>query len=127
MMKLTVIAIRVTALIVLLASFSDYWAYDRWDPTAPINSCGAESVAAFGLHGPSTAGLRAVDLPDDRCVCCSPTLTPSVPAIPVPAWNAFSEVSLRAAGGGPGGFWPTVISPSPPFRDSAGFGLPLRI
>jgi hypothetical protein len=126
-MRLSAIAIRTTALVVLLTSFSDYWAYDRWDPAAPMNSCGSSAVSAvFDLDAPPGAALRSTDLPDDHCACCSPTLAPPGPAIPMPAWNSFSAICVPGSVAS-GLSWPILSSASPPNRDISGFGLPMRI
>jgi len=124
-MKLS-IALRLTALIVLLTSFSDYWAYDRWDPTAPMNSSGPEAIAALNLKGPSTASVQCADLPDDNCVCCSPLMAPPAPVIPQPVLNLQSAnelphaiviVSLASN---------TLITASPPPQEPTSFDGPLR-
>jgi hypothetical protein len=125
-MNVSTIALRLTALIVLLASFSDYWAYDRWDPTAPMNSYGSEAVALMDLQGPSPVGLRSTNLPDDRCGCCSPIVAQPAPVIPLPVFSAFSEIWLAVSLASTPST-PVATSPSPPFRDATGFGLTLRI
>src|SRR5215469_18017636 len=96
-MKLSTIALRLIALIVLLTSFSDYWAYDRWDPTAPMNSSGPEAIAALNLRVPSSASVQCADLPDDNCACCSPLMAPPAPVIPQPALNLQSANELPHA------------------------------
>jgi hypothetical protein len=66
-------------LVVLLTLFSDYWAYDRWDPSAPMSCLGLEmlaGLAGFGLHHPSGATMQSEDLPDDHCACCAPLFAP---------------------------------------------------
>jgi len=67
-MRLGRVTIRLAALIVLLTSASDYWAYDQWDPTAPMNSTGPDAIAVFASHTTSTVSLRCIDLPDDHCL-----------------------------------------------------------
>jgi hypothetical protein len=125
-MRLSAIAIRLTASIVLLASFSDYWAYDRWDPTAPMNSSGSAAIPVFDLHGPSGASLHSTDLPDDHCACCSPIVAPPAPVVPLPSLSAASTVGL-ASNFACALSMPVASSPSPPFSDPMGFGLPLRV
>ena len=125
-MRLGKITIRLAALLVLLTSFSDYWAYDRWDPAAPMNACGPEAVAAFDFHAPSGACLRSTNLSDDHCVCCSPVIAPPAPVVPhsaynTPPLNEFSPTVISAA------LKPPAMSASPPFRDPTGVDRPLRV
>ena len=125
-MRLGTLTIRLAALAVLLASFSDYWAYDRWDPAAPMNSCGCEAVSVFDFQAPSDVGLRGANLPDDHCACCSPIVAPPAPIVPRPALSTFPATcvaadiasTLQLA---------VAISVSPPLGDTASLGVPLRI
>ena len=125
-MRSGTLTIRLVALAVLLASFSDYWAYDRWDPTAPMNSSGPETVAGLDLHAPSGARLRSANLSDDHCLCCSPLVSPAAPAIPLPALGALP----RNESAGPdinAISQPISICASPPFHNATALDLPLRI
>ena len=70
-MRLGIITVRLAALILFLTSFSDYWAYDQWDPTPPVNSSGSEAIAVFASHTASTVSLRGANLPDDHWSGCS--------------------------------------------------------
>jgi hypothetical protein len=118
--------IRLIALVVLLASFSDYWAYDRWDPTAPMNAAGSEGVAALTQHVPSDVCLRSTDLADDCCVCCSPLVSPPAPVLPLPSLDALleneQEVSFVAEPSRP-----LATFHPPPIREATGFDRPHRV
>lgn len=125
-MRLRIVTIRLAALLVLLTSFADYWAYDRWDPTAPMNSCGSEAVEAVNLHPPSAVHFHSANLQDDRCVCCSPVLAPPAPVVPQSALRASSANEL-ACGVIATSLRPLGIPTSPPLRGRAGSDRPLRI
>jgi hypothetical protein len=125
-MRLGILPIRLAALAVLLTSFSDYWAYDRFDPTAPMNSSGPEAVAVLGLHPASGAGLRSANLADDNCVCCSPLIAPPGPVLPRPALDTLSANEYAAAAVSTE-LKPPAISTSPPLNDPTGFARPLRV
>jgi hypothetical protein len=125
-MRLGIATIRFTALVVLTASFSDYWAYDRFDPTAPMNASGPEALAVFDLHAPSSTGLHSSNLPDDQCICCSPLIAPPAHTIPQPVLGTPSVDELAHAVVS-AELEPSAISASPPLRDPAGFARPLRV
>ena len=93
-MRLALVTIRLAALIVLLASASDYWAYDRWDPAAPMNSSGPEAISLFASRAASTLSLHRANLPDDHCLCCSPFGCASDPRSPSP-WLQFIRRGAR--------------------------------
>src|SRR3984957_11440146 len=125
-MRLGTVTIRLAALVVLLTSFSDYWAYDRYDPSASMNSSGSEAIAVLDWHAPSGVAWRSVNLPDDHCVCCSPLVAPPAPVLPKPSLGtpsvnklAFTVVSAELR--------PPAISTSPPSLDPTGFDRPLRV
>lgn len=125
-MKLRTVTIRLIALVVLFASFSDYWAYDRWDPTAPMNATGPEAVAALTQHIPSNVCWRRTDLTDDYCVFCAPLVSPPAPVLPQPSLGALLENEQEAG---------LVAGPSrrlatfhpPPIREATGFDRPHRV
>jgi hypothetical protein len=124
-MRLGKITIRLAALLVLLTSFSDYWAYDRWDPAAPMNASGPEAVAAFDFHVPSGACWHSTNLSDDHCICCSPVIARPAPVVPHPALrtsplNEFGPTAISAALNPP-------AMPAPPFPDPTGSDRPLRV
>jgi len=81
-MRSRAITLRLVALIVLLTSASDYYAFDRLDPSAPMNSAGLEAIPDLVPQTATTANLRTTDLPDDCCLCCSPWIAPQRPALP---------------------------------------------
>jgi hypothetical protein len=117
---------RIAALVVLLTSFSDYWAYDRFDPAAPMNSSGPEAVAVLDLDAPSGVGLQSSNLPDDRCVCCSPVIWPPGPVVPQPTLStpSVNDVPYPVLSAE---LKPVAISTSPPLRDPTGFDRLLRV
>jgi hypothetical protein len=123
-MTLGIVANRLAALFVLLASFADYWAYDQWGPAAPMNSSGPEAIAALKLHGPSSASVQCANLADDNCACCSPLMAPPAPVVPQPALHVqavteFPSPVVSAA-------LKPSISASPPWQEPTGFDRPLR-
>jgi hypothetical protein len=63
---------RLVALTVLLTSASDYSAFDRFDPSAPMSSARAEAVTHLVSQPATLASLRTNDLADDHCLFCSP-------------------------------------------------------
>jgi len=67
---------------VLLTSVSDYWAYDRWDPAAPMNAPGPEAMTTFVSNAALNVTLYSTTLPDDHCLCCSPWVAPPPPVLP---------------------------------------------
>jgi len=123
-MKLGIVTFKLSALFVLFASFSDYWAYDRWDPAAPMNSSGPEAIAVLNSHGSSTPSLQCANLPDDSCACCSPLMAPSAPVVPQPALDVQSVNELVHAIAVAALEPP--ISASPPWQGPTGFDHPLR-
>ena len=125
-MRLRIATIRLAALVVLLTSFCDYWAYDRFDPAAPMNASGPEALAAFDLHAPSTASFCSANLPDDDCICCSPLVAPHAPAVPRPAFDMPSANELACAAAS-GELTAPATSTSPPSFGPAGSYRPLRL
>jgi hypothetical protein len=127
-MRLRIFTIRITALAVLLSSFSDYWAYDRFDPAAPMNSSGVDAVAAFNLRAdaPACVGLHSANLPDDHCIYCSPLVRQPGPVVAQPALGAVAANELACAVASTK-LKPPAISTSPPSHDSTGFNRPLRV
>jgi len=81
-MKSRAIPIRLVALIVLLTSACDYVAFDRWDPSAPMNSMRLEVIPDLVPKTATTVSVHTVDLADDHCLCCSPWIAPQRPALP---------------------------------------------
>jgi hypothetical protein len=125
-MRLGIVTIRLAALVVLLASFSDYWVYDRFDPAAPMNLSGLEAVPVLDLQAPSCVSLHSPNLSDDNCLCCSPMLAPPAPVFPQPALNRpFVNVLADAVISAE--LKRVAISTSPPLRDPTGFDRPLRV
>jgi hypothetical protein len=97
-MRSQVIAIRLVALIVLLTSAFDYYAFDRWDPSAPMNSAGPEAISAFAPQtAATTASLHTTDLSDDHCLCCSPWIAPPRPVLPRVSVSSSVPQNARAA------------------------------
>ena len=80
-MRSRVITIRIVALIVLMTSAADYAAFDRWDPSAPMNSAGLEAIPDLVPETATSLSVRATYLPDDHCLCCSPWIAPQLPAL----------------------------------------------
>ena|ERR1700722_18897510 len=80
-MRPRALTIRLVALIVLLTAVSDYSEFDRVDPTAPMNSAGAEAIGDLVRQTPKPASLRTTALPDDQCLFCSPWIQPQPPAL----------------------------------------------
>ena len=118
--------IRLAALFVLLTSFVDFWAYDRWDPAAPMNSSDSEDVLALDLLSHLGVGLCSATLPDDDCLYCSPMMAPTAPIVQRPATakvsvHELTNVVISAA------LTPAAMSPSPPSPDGIGFSRPLRV
>ena len=119
------IIIRLVALVVLFTAASDYWAYDRWDPDAPMNASGPEAVAVFTAVGASNTSLLSANLPDDHCLCCSPLVVPPAPVLPQIGFGSCVAVIHHSIG-----------QPSPRPTDAGasissppltGFDRPLRI
>jgi hypothetical protein len=75
-MMLQAVTIRAVVLIVLLTSASDYSAFDRFDPSAPMNSAGAQAMPHLVSRTAILASLCTNDLPDDHCLFCSPWIAP---------------------------------------------------
>jgi hypothetical protein len=125
-MNLGIATIRLTALFLLVTSFSDYWVYDRWDPAAPMNSSDLGDVAVVDLYAHTGVSFWSANLPDDRCICCSPLLAPSAPVVPQPGLIAPSRGDLPRA---PiqAAFEPLTISTSPPGDGPTEFDRPLRL
>lgn len=74
--------IRIVALLVLLTSAMDYCAYDLYDPSASMSMAGSDIFMA-GIAPAKLAALqtRPSDLPDDRCLGCSPSIAPIPPIL----------------------------------------------
>ena len=125
-MRLGVVTIRLVAVVILLVSFSDYWAYDRWDPTAPMTSGGLDGIAAVDWHSAFGPSVRCTNLPDDHCTFCSPLMAPPAPSVPQLGLDVQSVIALPHAA-----LLATVYSlatlPFPPWREPTGSGLPLRV
>jgi hypothetical protein len=116
--------IRLASLIVLLVSGSDYWAYDRWDPTAPMNSSGPQALALFVSQVASGVSLRCSNLPDDHCLCCSPLVVPPVPMMPLGCFGSSLDLVYSAKQSA----WNLLSARhSVPARDPTGFNRPLRV
>jgi hypothetical protein len=125
-MRLRIATIRLAALVVLLTSFCDYWAYDRFDPAAPMNASGPEALAGFDLPAPSSAGFCSANLPDDDCICCSPLVARHAPAVPRPAFDMPFANELACAVDS-GELTAPAKSTWPPSPGPAGSVLPLRV
>ena len=124
-MRLGIITFRLAALIVLITSASDYWAYDQWDPTAPMNSSGPEAIAIFASNTPSAVSLHCANLPDDHCLCCSPSVAPPAPVLPQAGFGSSADgliYSIR-----PTGSKTLSLRASLPSRDPTGFQRPPRV
>lgn len=124
-MRLPTIIVRLVGLLVLLVSVSDYWAYDRWDPTAPMNASGPETMELVGAQKAPSASLNSTALPDDHCLCCSPVVAPPAPVLPIPSFFSFAHqvgYSLRSEE-----LRTSAFRASLPFCDSTGFDRPLRV
>lgn len=93
-MRLGTITIRLVALILLLVSVSDYWAFDQWDATAPMNASGPEAMEVMASQKAQTARLHSAALPDDHCLCCSPVVAPARAA------SSATQLLLTSASGG---------------------------
>jgi hypothetical protein len=84
-MRVQAIAVRIVALIVLISSLFDYIAYDMYDPSALMSSAGSEAfVTSIVPHRLTSVEARTTDLPDDQCLCCSPTIAPPRPVFEMP-------------------------------------------
>jgi hypothetical protein len=75
------IPFRLVALIVLLTAASDYSHFDQVDPCAPMNSAGVEAIVGPAPQSPLTVNLRVINLPDDRCLFCTPWIQPQPPTL----------------------------------------------
>jgi hypothetical protein len=75
-MGVRAIIFRLAALLVLLSSASDYFAYDLCDPGASMSSAGPELLLTHTAHAITLPLARTTDLPDDHCLCCSPSIAP---------------------------------------------------
>jgi hypothetical protein len=116
---------RVVALIVLLMSVADYWTYDRWDPTAPMNASGPEAMAIVASQRTQTASLCGANLLDDHCVCCSAALVPPAPVLRLPDLVSHVQCfvySVPSAAGLTTGF-----TASPQLWEVIGFYRPMRV
>ena len=125
-MRLGVVTIRLVTVVILLVSFSDYWAYDRWDPTAPMTSAGLDAIAAVDWHSAFGASVRSTNLPDDHCTFCSPLMAPPAPSVPQLGLDVQSVIDLPHAVLF-ATVYPLATLPFPPWRESTGFELPLRV
>jgi hypothetical protein len=71
------IVLRLAALLVLLSSICDYCVFDRYDQEASM------SRPLPVLLGDAGVAIRPVttDLPDDRCLGCTPSIAPQAPTL----------------------------------------------
>jgi hypothetical protein len=114
--------IRLASLTVLLVSGLDYWAYDRWDPAAPMNSADPEAIAVFVSQDASNVSLHCAKVPDDHCLWCSPTMAPAAPKL---ALGCFGSSVVYPIGRSPSNSSrPAIFFPQ---RDPAEFNCPLRV
>jgi hypothetical protein len=84
-MRIQPIVLRLAALVVLLCSVCDYCAFDRYDLEASMSRPGPVLLGDTGM------GICCVtkDLPDDRCLGCSPSIAPQAPTLEGPVLTSF--------------------------------------
>ena len=70
-MGIQTIILRLAALLVLLSSACDYCAFDMFDSEASMSLPGPVIVSSGHATG---AAVATSNLPDDRCLCCSPSI-----------------------------------------------------
>jgi hypothetical protein len=82
-MRIQAIVLRLAALLVLLCSACDYCAFDLYNPEASMSRPGPELFSDTDrAFCPST--VRTSDLPDDQCLCCSPSIPPQASILDSP-------------------------------------------
>jgi hypothetical protein len=77
--------LRLAALLVLLSSVCDYCAFDRYDQEASMSR---PVPALLGDTGMAICPVTT-DLPDDRCLGCSPSIAPEAATIEGPVLTSF--------------------------------------
>jgi len=76
-MRLPVYISRLAAFLVLLSAGCDFCAFDLYDPDASMSQPGpVMNVDTANAICPAV--MKTSDLPDDRCLCCSPTVASQV-------------------------------------------------
>jgi hypothetical protein len=82
-MRLPVYISRLAAFLVLLSAGCDFCAFDLYDPDASMSQPGpVMNVDTANAICP--AAMRTSDLPDDHCLCCSPTVASQVATLASP-------------------------------------------
>ena len=114
---------RLAAILVLVTSVLDYWAYDRFDPTAPMNACGRDALSGLLFDAVPVVSLESPNLPDDHCLGCSPLLRPRAPSVPLAGlFSSVNDSVYRCAK-------LNRIETSAPIasRDPTGFERPMQV
>jgi hypothetical protein len=73
--------IRAVAVLLLITSAFDYCAFDLEDPSAPMSSVRSEAIPDLVPDQQASAKIVTSELPDDRCLCCSPGISPRPPVL----------------------------------------------
>jgi hypothetical protein len=83
-MRIHAIILRLAALLVLLSSVCDYCAFDLYDSEASMSRPGPMLLANNAGKAIGQAKVRTSDLPDDHCLCCSPSIASQVVTLESP-------------------------------------------
>ena len=75
------VMIRAVAVLLLITSAFDYCAFDLEDPSAPMSSVRSGAIPDLVPDRQASAKIVTSDLPDDRCLCCSPGISPRPPVL----------------------------------------------
>jgi hypothetical protein len=89
--------IRLIAIVLLLAAAFDYFAFDVWDPSAPMNSAASGAIPGVVPQTVTTTTVRTPDLPDDHCLGCSPWIAPPRPLLPQVSFSSSVTQGPKAA------------------------------
>jgi len=81
--------IRIVALLVFITSAIDYCAYDLYDPSASMSLARSDIMAGIAPAKLTALRTRPSDLPDDRCLGCSPSIAPIPPILLISDLIAF--------------------------------------
>ena len=73
--------IRAVAALLLITSAFDYCAFDTQDPSAPMSAVRSEAIPDLVPDQQVSAQVVTSELPDDRCLCCSPGISPRPPIL----------------------------------------------
>jgi hypothetical protein len=94
-MRIQPIVLRLATLLVLLSAACDYCTFDYFDPGASMSQPGPVLFKSSPSISPGTA--KTNDLPDDRCLGCSPGIAMHAVTVenPFRVSSAFENPSIQ--------------------------------